>query len=51
MLNLQVIQSAAKRFWADNATTILTGGGVVGTVATGVLAWRGGYMDVGERLR
>ena len=27
----------------DNATTILTAGGVVGTVGTAVLAWRGGY--------
>lgn len=27
----------------DNATTLLTAGGVVGTVTTAVLAWRGGY--------
>jgi hypothetical protein len=41
--SLQGIQDSAKKFVADNATVILTAGGVVGTVSTGILAWRGGY--------
>lgn len=48
MLNLQELQDSAKKFVADNATVILTAGGVVGTVATGVLAWRGGYKTAGK---
>lgn len=43
MFNLQHIQESAKQFLADNASTILTAGGAVGVVGTGVLAWRGGY--------
>lgn len=49
--SLQGLQTSAKQFLADNATTILTAGGVVGTVGTAVLAWRGGrkyenvYLD------
>lgn len=43
MLKLQGLQDAVRKFWTDNATTILTGAGVAGTAATGVLAWRGGY--------
>lgn len=45
MFNLQGIQDSAKEFVADNATTLLTAGGVVGVVGTGVLAWRGGYKS------
>lgn len=41
--SLQSIQDQAKRFVAENATVLLTAGGVVGTVATGILSWRGGY--------
>jgi hypothetical protein len=41
--SLQGIQDSARKFVADNATVILTAGGVVGTVSTGILAWRGGY--------
>lgn len=37
---LQGIQDSAKKFMADNSTTILTAGGVVGTVATAVLTGR-----------
>lgn len=46
--SLQGFQDSAKKFVADNATTILTAGGVVGTVTTGVLAWRGGqkYAEI-----
>jgi hypothetical protein len=47
--SLQGFQMSAKKFVADNATTILTAGGVVGTVTTGVLAWRSGYTAY-ERL-
>jgi len=36
------VQQKVARFTAENATTLLTAGGVVGTVATGVLAARGG---------
>lgn len=41
--SLQGLQTSAKQFMADNATTILTAGGVVGTVGTAVLAGRAGY--------
>lgn len=36
------IPDAASRFLKDNATTVLTAGGVVGTVATAVLSFRAG---------
>lgn len=42
-MNIKALQGSAQKFVADNATVILTAGGVVGTVATGVLAWRSGY--------
>lgn len=37
------VKDRAGQFVQENATTLLTAGGVVGTVGTGVLAWRGGY--------
>jgi hypothetical protein len=37
------IQRKVQEFASENATTLLTAGGVVGVVGTGVLAWRGGY--------
>lgn len=37
------LQDRAKEFVSDNATTLLTAAGVVGTVATAVLAGRAGY--------
>lgn len=39
----QGMQEGAKKLVADNAQILLTAGGVVGTVGTGLLAWRGGY--------
>lgn len=42
-MNIKGLQDVARQFVADNATVLLTAGGVVGTVTTGVLAWRGGY--------
>jgi len=36
------VQQKVAQFASDNASTLLTAGGVVGTVATGVLAARGG---------
>ena len=41
--SFQGMQDSVKRLVSENATTLLTAGGVVGTVATGILAWRGGY--------
>lgn len=43
VFNLHGIQHAAKQFMTDNSTTILTAGGVVGTVTTAVLAGRAGF--------
>lgn len=40
---LNVAKQRAQQLVKDNATTLLTAGGVVGTVGTAVLAWRGGY--------
>jgi len=37
------LQESVQKFVSENATVLLTGGGVVGTVATGALAWRGGF--------
>lgn len=37
------VKTRAQQFMQDNATTILTAGGVVGTVTTAVLAGRAGY--------
>jgi hypothetical protein len=42
-VQIKIVQDAAARFLSDNATTVLTAGGVVGTAATAFLAWRGGY--------
>jgi chorismate synthase len=47
-LHVKIIQDSASRFLKENATTLLTAGGVVGTVATGVLAFRAGVKY--ERL-
>lgn len=43
IMQIKIIQDSAARFLKDNATTVLTAGGVVGTVATGVLAFRAGF--------
>lgn len=40
---LKEVQKKGATLIAENATTLLTAGGVVGTVATAVLAGRGGY--------
>lgn len=37
------VRQKAAEFAEQNASTLLTAGGVVGTVATAVLSWRGGY--------
>lgn len=37
-------------FVQENATALLTAGGVVGTTVTGVLAWRGGYKT-GQKVQ
>lgn len=39
------VRQRVQQLLQDNATTLLTAGGVVGIVATGVLAWRGGYKS------
>jgi hypothetical protein len=41
--SLQNVQSSVRKLVSDNATTILTAGGVVGTVTTAILAGRAGY--------
>jgi hypothetical protein len=43
-VNIKMIQTSVERLVTENATLILTASGAVGTVATGVLAWRGGYQ-------
>lgn len=48
-MNVRIIQESASRFFQENATTLLTASGVVGTVATGVLAFRAGVKY--EELR
>lgn len=40
---LTAVKEKSAEFISDNATVLLTAGGVVGTVATAVLAARGGY--------
>jgi hypothetical protein len=50
---MQILVEANKKvqeFVTQNSTTILTAGGVVGTVATGVFAWRGGYTTAEKIL-
>lgn len=42
-MNFSVIKHSASAFLSENAATVLTAGGVVGTVTTGTLAWRAGY--------
>lgn len=42
-MNLSVVRHSASAFLSENASTIFTAGGVVGTVTTGTLAWRAGY--------
>lgn len=41
-MKIKLVQDAATRFLAENASTALTAGGVVGTVATAVLSVRAG---------
>lgn len=41
-MHIKFVQDSAARFLKENASTLLTAGGVVGTVATGVLAFRAG---------
>lgn len=43
MQMLNDITTKVQEFASENATTLLTAGGVAGVVGTGVLAWRGGY--------
>lgn len=43
MLALSSLQQSVGRFVAEHATTILTVGGVAGTVTTGVLSFRAGW--------
>lgn len=49
-MNIKMIQTSVEKLVTENATLILTAGGVVGTVATGVLAWRGGYKTAEKVL-
>jgi hypothetical protein len=49
-VQIRIVQDTAARFLRDNATTVLTAGGVVGTVATGVLSVRAG-MKYSEIIR
>jgi hypothetical protein len=42
-MNFSVVKHSASAFLSENAATIFTAGGVVGTVTTGTLAWRAGY--------
>lgn len=44
-MKIKLVQDAATRFLTENATTVLTAGGVVGTVATAVLAGRAGFKS------
>ena len=44
-MQIRIVQDAATRFLRENTTTVLTAGGVVGTVATGVLAFRAGFKS------
>jgi len=44
-VQIRIVQDAATRFLRENTTTVLTAGGVVGTVATGVLAFRAGFKS------
>lgn len=43
MINITQLALPAQKFLQNNATTLLTGVGVTGTVATAVLAGKGGY--------
>jgi hypothetical protein len=47
-VQIKLVQDAATRFLTDNATTVLTATGVVGTVATAVLSFRAGMKS--ERI-
>lgn len=41
-MQIKIIQDSASRFLKENSTTLLTAGGVVGTIGTAVLAFRAG---------
>lgn len=42
-MQFKLVQDAATRFLKENATTVLTAGGVVGTITTAVVSFRAGY--------
>lgn len=42
-MQIKIVQDTATRFLKENTATVLTAGGVVGTVATAVLAARAGF--------
>lgn len=44
-MKIQIVQDSATRFLKENSTTVLTAGGVVGTVITGVVAFRAGFRS------
>lgn len=51
---LNDVRQKATEFATANAAVLLTAGGVVGTVATGIVSWRGGYKTankIGEENR
>lgn len=41
-MQIKIVQDTAARFLKENASTVLTAGGVVGTVVTGVFSFRAG---------
>lgn len=49
-MNLTAAKLATSAFLESNAATLLTAGGVVGTVGTGTLAWRAGYKTAMTRV-
>jgi hypothetical protein len=50
MMDLHGIRDVTEKFVKDNATTLLTAGGVVGTVGTAILSWRSGFRSA-EKLQ
>lgn len=47
-MQIKIVQDAATRFITENSATVLTAGGVVGTVLTGLVAFRSGMKS--ERI-